>query len=94
MSISLYPLTLTRTLNLNPNLNLLDKNDLLDIDDLNSDIARAALRLLERKKLPIFKDCFSKNVERGLYVRPSCRFEVLTKSVKIVKETKEVQVRM
>jgi folylpolyglutamate synthase/dihydropteroate synthase len=71
----------------------LNDMDFMDIDNLNTDIARAGLRLLKRKNLPNFVHCFSnEGIEEGLKVRPSCRFETLKRTVEIDVENKGVKV--
>ena len=42
------------------------------------------IRLLRRKKLPSLVDCFAtEDIERGLSVRPSCRFEIFKQDVDV-----------
>jgi hypothetical protein len=43
--------------------------DFVDIDDLNTDIARAGLRLLKRKNIPSLRECLSNNgIEVYIYM--------------------------
>lgn len=51
--------------------------NLVDIDDLNTDISRAALKLLQRHDAHLASCLEKSSVELGLQVRPPCRFEIL-----------------
>ncbi len=58
-------------------------NVLRDIDDLNYDIAHAALKLLKRQKSTVFDRLNDSqlNFEKALKTRPACRFEVFPQTV-------------
>ena len=60
--------------------NDIDKDN--DIDDLNTDISRAALRMLKKKNaiLSLFDN---EKMEEGLVVRPPCRFEIFNQKINL-----------
>ena len=44
----------------------------------------SCFRLLRRKELPCLVDCFATaDIERGLSVRPSCRFEIFKQDIDV-----------
>jgi len=53
-----------------------------DIDDLNTDISRAAIRILQKKK-GILSLLGNENVEEGLAIRPPCRFEIFNQKINL-----------
>jgi len=55
------------------------KGTTADIDNLNTDISRAALKLLRKKnsKLISALNKNTKYIDEGLSIRPPCRFEII-----------------